>query len=134
MVELKTVNALDDAHRMRRANYLQATRLRFCLLLNVGKPRPAVKRAVHERRCSPGVLIPLVTDQTISRRSGRCALFGCGRSAARSVQRASALIYVNIFPVLRLASRSLPSARRAIAAGAWSGIANTELTLISHRT
>jgi hypothetical protein len=50
MVELKTVNALDDAHRMRCANYLQATRLWFCLLLNVGKLRPAVKRALHGRR------------------------------------------------------------------------------------
>jgi hypothetical protein len=32
------------------------------------------------------------------------------------------------------ALRSLFNARRAIAAGAWSGIANTELTLISHKT
>jgi hypothetical protein len=32
------------------------------------------------------------------------------------------------------ALRNLLSARRAIAAGAWSGIAKTELTLISHKT
>jgi len=30
--------------------------------------------------------------------------------------------------------RNLLNARRAMAAGAWSGIANTELTLISHNT
>jgi hypothetical protein len=32
------------------------------------------------------------------------------------------------------ALRNLFNARRAIAAGAWSGIAKTELTLISHKT
>ncbi len=32
------------------------------------------------------------------------------------------------------ALRNLLNARRAIAAGAWSGIAKTELTLISHKT
>jgi hypothetical protein len=31
-------------------------------------------------------------------------------------------------------NRNLLNARRAIAAGAWPGIAKTELTLISHRT
>ena len=32
-VELKTVNALDDAHRMQCTNYLKAAGLRLCLLL-----------------------------------------------------------------------------------------------------
>jgi GxxExxY protein len=47
LVELKTVNALDDAHRMQCTNYLKATGLRLCLLLNFGKPRLEIKRVVH---------------------------------------------------------------------------------------
>ena len=47
LVELKTVKALDDAHRMQCTNYLKATGLRFCLLLNFGKPRLEIKRVVH---------------------------------------------------------------------------------------
>jgi GxxExxY protein len=47
LVELKTVNALDDAHRMQCTNYLTATRLRLCLLLNFGRPRLEIKRLTH---------------------------------------------------------------------------------------
>jgi GxxExxY protein len=47
LVELKTVKALDDAHRMQCTNYLKATGLRLCLLLNFGKPRLEIKRVVH---------------------------------------------------------------------------------------
>ena len=46
VVELKAVKALDDAHRMQCANYLRATGLRLCLLLNFGKPRLEIKRVV----------------------------------------------------------------------------------------
>jgi GxxExxY protein len=47
VVELKTVKALDDAHRMQCANYLKATGLRLCLLFNFGKSRLEIKRVVH---------------------------------------------------------------------------------------
>ena len=46
-VELKTVKELDDAHRMQCTNYLKATGLRLCLLLNFGKPRLEIKRVVN---------------------------------------------------------------------------------------
>ncbi|HXA21523.1 MAG TPA: GxxExxY protein [Acetobacteraceae bacterium] len=47
MVELKTVKALDDAHRMQCTNYLKATGLQLCLLFNFGKSRLEIKRVVH---------------------------------------------------------------------------------------
>jgi GxxExxY protein len=47
LVELKTVRALDDAHRMQCTNYLKATGLPLCLLLNFGKPRLEIKRVVR---------------------------------------------------------------------------------------
>jgi GxxExxY protein len=47
LVELKTVNDLDGAHRMQCTNYLKATGLRLCLLLNFGKPRLEIKRVVN---------------------------------------------------------------------------------------
>ncbi len=46
LVELKTVKALDDAHRMQCTNYLKAADLQLCLLLNFGKPRLEIKRVV----------------------------------------------------------------------------------------
>ena len=46
-VELKTVKALDDAHRMQCTKYLKATGLRLCLLLNFGKSRLEIKRVAH---------------------------------------------------------------------------------------
>ena len=47
LVELKTVRALDDVHRMQCTNYLKATGLPLCLLLNFGKPRLEIKRVVR---------------------------------------------------------------------------------------
>jgi GxxExxY protein len=47
LVELKTVTALHDAHRMQCTNYLKATGLRLCLLLNFGGSRLEIKRVVH---------------------------------------------------------------------------------------
>ena len=47
LVELKTVKVLADTHRMQCTNYLKATGLRLCLLLNFGKPRLEIKRMVH---------------------------------------------------------------------------------------
>ena len=47
LVELKTVKALDDAHRMQCTNYLKATGLQLCLLFNFGKSRLEIKRVVR---------------------------------------------------------------------------------------
>lgn len=44
VVELKAVRARDDVHRAQCLNYLKATGLRVCLLLNFAKPRVEVKR------------------------------------------------------------------------------------------
>ncbi len=47
LVELKAVRALDDVHMAQCMNYLKATGLRVCLLLNFGQPRLQVKRSVR---------------------------------------------------------------------------------------
>ena len=44
IVELKAVNEFSDAHAAQCLNYLKATDLPICLLLNFGKPRVEVKR------------------------------------------------------------------------------------------
>jgi GxxExxY protein len=44
LVELKAVRALNDAHIAQCLNYLSATKLPVCLLLNVGTPRVEVRR------------------------------------------------------------------------------------------
>ncbi|MGH8616280.1 MAG: GxxExxY protein [Burkholderiales bacterium] len=46
VVELKTARALDEAHSAQCMNYLKATGLKVCLLINFGKPRVDVKRIV----------------------------------------------------------------------------------------
>jgi GxxExxY protein len=47
LVELKAVRALEDTHRGQCLNYLKATGLRLCLLLNFGTPRLEIKRVVR---------------------------------------------------------------------------------------
>ncbi len=47
LVELKTVKALDEAHRLQCVNYLKATGLRLCPLRNFGNPRLEIKRVVN---------------------------------------------------------------------------------------
>jgi GxxExxY protein len=47
MVELKAIRALDDAHAAQCINYLKATGLQLCLLLNFGKPRLEIRRLVN---------------------------------------------------------------------------------------
>ena len=47
LVEVKTVKALDDAHRMQCINYLKATGLRLCLLFILSKPRLEIRRVLH---------------------------------------------------------------------------------------
>jgi GxxExxY protein len=48
LVELKIVKELNDTHRMQCTNYLKATGLQLCLLLNFSKPRLEIKRVVHD--------------------------------------------------------------------------------------
>ena len=47
IVELKASKALDGAHTAQCLNYLKATGLRFCLLLNFGKSRLEIRRLAH---------------------------------------------------------------------------------------
>ena len=48
LVELKAVKALDDIHFAQCLNYLKATSLSICLLINFGKARVEVKRVVRD--------------------------------------------------------------------------------------
>jgi GxxExxY protein len=47
LVELKTVRAFDDIHTAQCLNYLKATGLTVCLLMNFAKPRVEIKRIVN---------------------------------------------------------------------------------------
>lgn len=47
MVELKAVASLDISHRAQCLNYLAATGVQLCLLLNFGRPRIEIKRFVR---------------------------------------------------------------------------------------
>jgi GxxExxY protein len=47
LVELKAVEALAPAHTAQCLNYLKATGLQVCLLLNFGQPRLQVERVVN---------------------------------------------------------------------------------------
>ncbi|MGA9016270.1 MAG: GxxExxY protein [Acetobacteraceae bacterium] len=47
VVELKAVRALDDVHQAQCMNYLRATGMQLCLLLNFGRPRVEIRRIVH---------------------------------------------------------------------------------------
>ncbi|HMS10259.1 MAG TPA: GxxExxY protein [Pyrinomonadaceae bacterium] len=44
LVELKSVREMNDVHRAQCINYLKATGLRICLLINFGNPKVEVKR------------------------------------------------------------------------------------------
>ena len=48
IVELKTVPQLNSAHRAQCLNYLRATGMHLCLLMNFGRPRLEVRRIVHD--------------------------------------------------------------------------------------
>ena len=48
LVELKVAKALDPTHVAQCLNYLKATGLRVCLLLNFGGPRVEMKRLVNK--------------------------------------------------------------------------------------
>ena len=44
LVELKAVKALDEIHLAQCLNYLKATGLHICLLINFGNPKVEIKR------------------------------------------------------------------------------------------
>ena len=46
IVEIKALPAIEPNHRQQCINYLRATDLRICLLLNFGRPRLEVRRFV----------------------------------------------------------------------------------------
>ena len=46
IVELKAVRTFDDFHSAQCLNYLKATSLKLCLLVNLGRPRVEIKRLV----------------------------------------------------------------------------------------
>ncbi len=47
LVELKATRALDEIHMAQCLNYLKATGLKVCLLINFGQPKIEVKRIVN---------------------------------------------------------------------------------------
>ena len=47
LLELKAVKNLDDVHMAQCLNYLKATNLRLCLLMNFAKPKLEVRRIVN---------------------------------------------------------------------------------------
>ena len=47
VVELKVARALNNAHIGQCLNYLKATRLHLCLLLNFGTPRVEIRRILN---------------------------------------------------------------------------------------
>ena len=46
LVELKAVRHLDDIHKAQCLNYLKATGLKICLLINFGNPEVEVRRII----------------------------------------------------------------------------------------
>jgi len=44
LVELKAIQSLEDVHKAQCINYLKATGLRLCILLNFGTMRVEIKR------------------------------------------------------------------------------------------
>ena len=48
LVELKAVKEMDAVHAAQFMNYLKATGLKVCLLINFGKPRIEIKRYVNK--------------------------------------------------------------------------------------
>ncbi len=48
LVELKAAKALDEIHMAQCMNYLKATGMRLCMLLNFGNPKLEIKRIVWD--------------------------------------------------------------------------------------
>ena len=47
LVELKTVKQFDEIHMAQCLNYLRATGLKICLLINFGVPKLQIKRVIN---------------------------------------------------------------------------------------
>jgi GxxExxY protein len=47
ILELKAISGLDNNHQAQCMNYLKATNLQVCLLINFGKPKVEIKRIVN---------------------------------------------------------------------------------------
>jgi GxxExxY protein len=47
IIELKATKALEDIHMAQCLNYLKATDLAVCLLINFGKPKAEIRRIVN---------------------------------------------------------------------------------------
>ena len=47
LVEVKAVKELDPVHEAQCLNYLRATGLKICLLINFGKSRVTIRRLMH---------------------------------------------------------------------------------------
>ena len=47
LVELKATQTLDEIHQAQCMNYLRATGMHLCLLINFGRPRVEIKRIVR---------------------------------------------------------------------------------------
>lgn len=60
LVELKAVKALEDVHMAQSLNYLRASRLPACLLLNFGVPKLEIRRLIP----SPSWPRPASQDST----------------------------------------------------------------------
>ena len=50
LVELKAVRTLDDIHKAQCLNYLKATGIHVCLLINFGNPKVEIKRILLDRK------------------------------------------------------------------------------------
>lgn len=48
IIEVKTVTALNNIHQAQCLNYLKATGLQVCLLLNFYNPKVEIKRIVNK--------------------------------------------------------------------------------------
>ena len=53
LIELKCCKAFDEIHEAQCLNYLKATNLPICLLINFGRPKVEIKRLAG-KRLSPG--------------------------------------------------------------------------------
>jgi GxxExxY protein len=52
LIELKVCKAFDEIHEAQCLNYLKATELPICLLINFGRPRVEIKRFAGKRLSS----------------------------------------------------------------------------------
>lgn len=48
IIELKAIKALDTIHQAQCMNYLKATNLSVCLLINFGNPKVEIRRIVNQ--------------------------------------------------------------------------------------